>query len=181
MNFDEAFKKYMNGNPTNEEREYVENELSKAKALSNLLDDDGINIKPAPIVEADAKSITKAKKTFKFKIITISIISVISVLVILASCLGGVFGAASAYAKEKIVYDRYTCCNIAVNYIAEKGKELGIVKENLTVLDSDPDFEYETPIKESFYAYKVWVKNNANGKEYLVYVPTITGDSIFLR
>ena len=180
MNFDKAFKNYTDGVPTKEEKEFVENEIAKAKALSNLLDDEGINVKPAAIIEADKDSIKKAKMSFKVRMVILGVTCILSVLIILASVLGGVFGAASKYASDKIVYDRYTCGQIALDYVVEKGASHGIVKEDLEILDIDADFEYEVPIKQSFYAYKVLISNMENGKTYWIYVHTITGDSIFL-
>lgn len=55
MNYEDAFRHYREGTATEEEKEFVLEEIAKAKALSNFLEDEGLNVKSAPIKEADKK------------------------------------------------------------------------------------------------------------------------------
>ena len=100
MNYEEAFRHYREGTATEEEKAFVQEEIAKAKALSSLMDDQGLAVKPAPIKEADAKEVKDAKQHLVWKRVLAGLLAVIVLLVALGAILGGVFGSAAAYARK---------------------------------------------------------------------------------
>ena len=61
MNYEEAFRHYREGTATDEEKAFVLDEIAKAKALSSLLDDEGLAVRPSPIKEAEANGLVSLK------------------------------------------------------------------------------------------------------------------------
>ncbi len=183
MNYEDAFKHYQEGTASQEERDYVLDELAKAKALSSLMDDERLAITPAPISEADAADIKLAKKQFKAKYIATALLSACAVLLSIGAILGGVFGSAASYAKKQVVYGKDECTELAKTYLTEflnddvMGAPLFTVsRDDLAIDDVDSDFHFEASIKESFYSYAVELK--FNDEEYKVNVDTRNGKLI---
>ncbi len=179
MNFEEALKHYRERIATPEEKEYVESEIAKAKALSSLLDDEGINVKPAPIAEADKHDLKKVKKKFRLNHFVYFFAGITILLVMTASILGGVFGSASNYANSRIVYGVTESKQIALDYTLEYARANGLPSALITdfkVDGVDKDFEYEVPIYESYYGFVVEVNHIASDTDYHVYVNSVTGE-----
>ncbi|MEG2274693.1 MAG: hypothetical protein RSC44_05100, partial [Clostridia bacterium] len=116
MNFEDAFKHYQEGTATAEEKEYVTDELAKAKAFSPLLDDEGLNVTPVTLAEADIRDVRMAKKQFKWRKLVTGISGIGLTLVLIAMLLGTVFGIASNFANQNIVYNREESVLFAKNY-----------------------------------------------------------------
>ena len=116
MNYEDAFKHYREGTATEEEKAFVQEEIAKAKALSTLLDDEALAVKPAPIKEADAKEVKEAKHQLIWKRVLAGLLSIVALLVIIGAVLGGVFGSAATYAKDSIVYSKAEAAEIATEF-----------------------------------------------------------------
>lgn len=181
MNFEEAFKHYQNGTATPEEKEYVKSQLDAAKAFSELMDDEGINVTPAPIAEADIQDVKKAKQQIKTKYVIIPICCIIAIFVAVGAILGGVFGYASSCAKKSMKYSKSDCAMIAkyaVLEIAQDGNGLGLPFVNsiddMQVKKINRDFMYNSSdMKKSYYKYDVKIK--VIGCEFDVEVDTVSG------
>ncbi len=183
MNFEDAFKHYQDGVATPEEKEYVKKQLDELKSFSALMDDEGINVTPAPIAEADRNDLKKVKKQLKAKYVIIPICVVAFIICAIAAILGGVFGYASSSAKKAMKFSKGECIQIARQYAYDftkdkNGLNLPLagsvddfwVKEG----DADIDFVYNgNELKKSFYVYVIEV--NTVGCEFEIRVDTRTG------
>ena len=116
MNYEEAFRHYREGTATDEEKAFVLDELAKAKALSSLLDDEGLAVKRAPIKEAEAKDVKEAKHDLVWKRVLAGLIAIAVIVVVIGAVLGGVFGAAAAYGKDNILLDRAEAIAVAEEF-----------------------------------------------------------------
>ena len=125
MNYEEAFRHYREGTATEEEKAFVQEEIAKAKALSSLMDDQGLAVKPAPIKEADAKEVKDAKQHLVWKRVLAGLLAVIVLLVALGAILGGVFGSAAAYANDNIAVSRTEARDIAAEFAMEDAARRG--------------------------------------------------------
>lgn len=102
MNFDEAFEHCKNGVATEEEKQYVKQQLEKA---NEFLNSESVR-EDSPVKEADAEEVKKAKKKFKWQYVVIPVCSLIGVLMAIAAILGGVFGSAASYAKNPLRFQK---------------------------------------------------------------------------
>ena len=94
MNYEEAFRHYREGTATDEEKAFVLDELAKAKALSTLLDDEALAVKPAPIKQAEAEDVRSAKHHLVVKRALAALITIAVIIVALGAILGGALYAA---------------------------------------------------------------------------------------
>lgn len=164
MNFEDAFKHYQDGTATDEEKEYVREQLDKAKGFSELFDDEGINVKPAPLAEADIAQVRKARKQFKWQHLLLPMLCMAIAIIIVGAILGGVFGAAAKYAETNIVYGRAESAQIAKNYafslVSDPNSPYNISfitsADDFYVDDIDKKFIYDNDnIKKSYYIYRI--------------------------
>ena len=158
MNYEDAFRHYREGTATDEEKAFVLDEIAKAKALSSLLDDEGLAVKPAPIKEAEVKDVKDAKHRMIMRRVLGGLIAVVVILLALGAILGGVFGSAAAYAKDNVVLERTEAITVAEDYAREHAEKNGFVVSRVfsdLPRDVDEDFNFETDLKSSFYSYKV--------------------------
>lgn len=166
MNYEDAFRHYKEGTATEEEKAFVQSEIARAKALSTLLDDQGLTVKSPKIKEADAEEVRKAKTDFLWRRVIVGLLSVVAVLVIIAAVLGGVFGSAATYAKksvavnieEAVILAEEFAYNDAANFKGTKPfeGENNFMAER--VGDIDKKFQFENNLKDSYYVYRVEVK-----------------------
>lgn len=194
MNYDDAFKHYKEGTANDEEREFVKQEIAKARALASLLDDDSVSANAAEIKRADAEEIKAAKKEFSWRGMLIGLIAMIVLIVAVGIVLGCVFGAAAGYAKESIAITKEASVNYAIEAAyadatnATKYGAAVFVGENTFFLDEqyadiDRKFNIEADLQMSYYTYEVEVKgydDNGFEWEYKIGVDTRTGNCIVL-
>ena len=91
MKFDEAYDKVLKGTATDEEKEYVREQVRKAEKIESLIAEE----KEPVTVAADAETIKKARKQVTLKGAFIILITVIACLVIAAGAIfGGIIGTA---------------------------------------------------------------------------------------
>ena len=97
MKFDEAYEKVLNGTATEEEKEYVREQVRKAEKIESLLSEE----REPVTVTADAETIKKARKQVTLKGAFIILITVIACPVIAAGGIwGGIFGTAASRATS---------------------------------------------------------------------------------
>lgn len=196
MNYEEAFRHYKEGTANEEEKAFVQDEIAKAKALSTLLDDEALAVKPAPIKEADAKEVREAKQQFVWKKVLVSMVTFLVLMVILGAVLGGVFGAAAAYGRNLATVSVDEARIIAEAYAFDQATKNGYTTtvngKPYTVLfpsdgkliaepvnDVDEKFNFETNLVDSYYVYRIEVEGydlvNRYEWEYEIDVNSRTG------
>ena len=181
MNYEEAFRHYREGTATDEEKAFVLDELAKAKALSSLLDDEGLAVKRAPIKEAEAKDVKEAKHDLVWKRVLAGLIAIAVIVVVIGAVLGGVFGAAAAYGRDNILLDRAEAIAVAEEFARSDAASRKYTPDRvITDLPQDVEdkFNFETDLRSSYYSYEVDVTVwTAEGYEldYEVVVNTHTG------
>ncbi len=181
MNYEDAFRHYREGTATDEEKAFVLDEIAKAKALSSLLDDEGLAVKRAPIKEAEAKDVKEAKHRMIMRRVIGGLIAVVVIILALGAILGGVFGSAAAYARDNAVWERSEAIAVAEDYARAHAEQNGFVVSRIfsdLPKDVDEDFNFETDLKSSYYSYKVdvtvWTEDGWE-LEYEIEVNSHTG------
>ena len=158
MNYEEAFRHYREGTATDEEKAFVLDEIAKAKALSSLLDDEGLTVRPSPIKEAEAKDVKEAKHRLIWKRVLAGLISVVVIFLALGAVLGGVFGAAAFYARDNAVWQKAEVIVVAEEFaVADAEARDYVVDRVVSDLPRgiDERFNIESNLKDSYYSYKV--------------------------
>lgn len=151
MRFDEAYEKVLNGTATDEEKEYVREQVKKAEQIDNLLRSE----ERAPVTTtADTETVRKARKQFTMKGAVIVVMIVMLCLIIVAGAVcGGVFGTAVGAARKADLISSAEAQRIAedaaVNRVAERedGKLTPHIKE------FDKELEIAPKLNESVYIY----------------------------
>ena len=177
MKYDDAFTHYKDGTANDEEKEFVEQELAKARALVSMLDDDSVAARPAEVKRAEAAEVKEAKKQFSWHRLMIGLVAIIVLLVAVGAVLGGVFGAAGAYAKNSVAISSEEAVALAIqaayeDAVSSKWGATAFVGENNFRLDERPDevdrkFVLGSNIKDSYYVYEIDVKGrDENGVEW---------------
>ena len=159
MNFDEAFEHCKNGVATEEEKQYVKQQLEKA---NEFLNSESVR-EDSPVKEADVEEVKKAKKKFKWQYVVIPVCSLIGVLMAIAAILGGVFGSAASYAKKAVAFSKAECAALAKDkayeFVTDRSLPsiLGVTsKDDFVVDDMDREFNYSgSDIKNSYYSWIV--------------------------
>lgn len=193
MNYDDAFKHYKEGTANDEEKEFVKQEIAKARALASLLEDDSVSANAAEIKRADAEEIKAAKKEFSWRGMLIGLIAMIVLIVAVGVVLGCVFGAAAGYANDSIAVTKEAAVEYAkaAAYADATDPKFGpavFVGDNTFFLDEkysdiDRKFNIEANLQQSYYTYSIEVKGyDENGFEweYKIGVDTRTGNCIVL-
>ena len=194
MNYEEAFKNYENGTATEEEKAFVKAELEKAKALSSIIDDDKVVETPSPIAEADVEEIKTAKKQFKIKHLLFALGAVAMLVAMVGAILGGVFGYAASSAKKQMAVNETKAVEIGraelLDWLndmrSDTNNQLGLPAgtlmytiEEIRSEGVDVDFNYELPLDESYYVYKV--EFEARDTDYKVVIDSRDGRVIRIR
>lgn len=193
MNYDDAFKHYKEGTASDEEKEFVKQEIAKARALASLLEDDSVSANAAEIKRADAAEIKAAKKEFSWRGLLIGLIAMIVLIAAVGIVLGCVFGAAAGYANDNITVSKEDAVNyaIAAAYADAISVQYGtaFVGENTFYLDErfndiDRKFRIESDLQQSYYVYEIEVKGFDEAGyewEYKIGVNTRTGNCMVLE
>ncbi len=152
MNFEQTYKKYLDGTANEEEKAYVEAEIEKSRRLLDMVD-----VKEEPKIEmAERAVIKKAKKkhtlrsTLRTAGITLLIIAVIA-----GAVLGGVLGTAAVSAKDSLHPDLQTrgdAVNFAKKFLIENG-----YSGSIEVIDCDRELEVRSKLNKSYYVYEIEV------------------------
>lgn len=169
MNFEELYAKYKEGNVTDEEKSYVESEIEKAKAISDLIFDGNERIE---YKDASKEEIKRVKHVFRIKtLIAALLVTAISVVTIVGVTLGVIFGISVPAAKKSINYTQEQAETLAIEYAVTNYQ---MVEEDITIHDSDRDINLQSPLKNSRYVYEIELRD-ATGVELEVIVDGKTG------
>lgn len=155
MKFDEAYDKVLKGTATEEEKEFVREQVRKAEQIENLMKAEN----RAPVtVPADTATIKKARKQMTVKGAgLVLLIVVVALLVVAGAVCGGIFGTAVSSAKkaETIdnVYAEALAETAAVGYIENNR---GSVVVDTLITDFDKDLEINASrLRDSIYVYYI--------------------------
>lgn len=155
MDFESTYKKYMDGTASEEERTFVEQELEKAKKMTEIIDSYGTT--SAPVVqECDGETVKKAKKSLtKKSIVRTLVISLAVLLVVSAIILSAVFGTAFGSANKACNYSEEDAKDLAKRYVAEY---VSNPSAQIIVTDCEREIEYSSDLKHSVYVYEIEVQ-----------------------
>ena len=182
MEFEKAYKNFLDGTATPEETEFVRSEMKKARELSFIINGgsafsggeqqpDAVgdvketpkaeNRKPVIIENADDGKIRKATKTFNTRMFVRTVCTVlITVVAISGIALGSIFGIAAGSASKNTKITREDAETIAIDYVK---KEFSV--ENVRVKDTDRDLEMSLSLTKSYYQYEIEL-NDLKGTDY---------------
>ena len=150
MDFEKAYEKYKDGVANEEEIVFVEQELEKARKMTEIID--AYEYKKAISDDVDEAKIKKAQKKYakknSLKILTVSII----VLALAAAVvLSAVFGTAFGSANKNRNYSQTEAEQIALTYVVKNFGE----STKPVLAKSDEEIDYSSDLKHSVYVYEV--------------------------
>ena len=158
MNFEQAYQKFLNGTATEEEIEFVREEMKKASAVNDVLQN------------ANKESVTNEAEEGKIKTIikkhnlknTIKIFIIVACSLVFAALVAGISIAIPVFknAKENCKYTEQQAEQIAIEYVVEN---YSANAENVTVRKVDRDLEVYGRIKNARYVYVLDVYNGVDG------------------
>lgn len=142
MDFEKAYEKYKDGVANEEEIVFVEQELEKARKMTEIID--AYEYKKAISDDVDEAKIKKAQKKYAKKntrkILTISII----VLALAAAVvLSAVFGTAFGSANKNRNYSQTEAEQIALTYVVKNFGE----STKPVLAKSDEEIDYSSDLK----------------------------------
>ncbi len=153
MDFENAYKKYKDGVATEEEIVFVEQELEKARKMTEIID--AYESKKAISDDCDEDKIRRAQKKYaKKNTLKILLISASVLLVSAAIILSAVFGTAFGSANKNRNYSQTQAEQIALDYVA---REYG-GSAKIAVEESEKNIEYSGDLRHSVYVYDVKVR-----------------------
>ncbi len=161
MDFESAYKKYMEGTATPEEAAFVEKEIEMAKKVTDIIDS-----KLPEISETGSEDIKKVKKVFRVKTLAISAaVALICVVVAVGAILGSIFGVAISSAKKNQKYDETAAKAAVVAYVNANSAVYGT---NAVVTESERDLDLIFKLKESHYNWEFEVKTDKGDYDFIV-------------
>lgn len=150
MDFESAYKKYSDGSANEQEKEFVEQELEKARKMTEIIDRYE-SIRPTS-GECDGELVKKAQKRYAKKSVlrTFAVVAIVFVLAaaIVLSC---VFGVAVGSAKSNTNYTQASAEQIALDYVVRNFAS----DKKAVVASSEKVLEYAPALKNSTYVYEV--------------------------
>ena len=171
MNFEELYAKYINGSASEEEKRYVEEEIAKARKLSEIID----SLDAKRVVDtADRETVKRARKKVSRRFLRTVIVTGISLILLTALLVSGaVFGIASYFASKGIEYSKSEAGDIAkravINYTDSRADEF-------VVVDIDKELRINAKLSKSVYVYEVSVV--CDGIEYELDVDPRSGRAV---
>ncbi|MGN0612904.1 MAG: hypothetical protein ACI4JB_03310 [Porcipelethomonas sp.] len=168
MNFEETYKKYKNGEATEEEKAFIEGEIVKARKISAILDRD---IDEKAVDEVDGEIIKKAKKAFRFKTTIRTVIIVISCVAVLTGItVGGVLGISLYSAGRSIQVTEDEAIDLAKDYVIDNIENIG---SEMSVEAVKRELELDIKLTDSVYIYEIKIDNGGN--KYKIEVNSVSG------
>ncbi len=171
MSFEVLYEKYQNGTATPEEVAFVEEEIAKARKMSEILE----SYQVPEIEEASVETVKKAKKSFTLKTVLRTFAIVVVVLVVSAAAiLGGVFGTATTVASDTQTISKDYAIELAKWTVANRD---GIVITGEPIVRKvERDLELENGINHAYYKY--CIELTANGYEFELEIDSRDGSLI---
>ncbi len=172
MSFEVLYEKYQNGTATEEEIAYVEEEIAKARKMSEIME----NYQVPQLEEASVEEVQKAKKKFALKTALRTLLIVVCVLAVASAVvLGGVFGTAISAANDQQLISRGEAEQLALRTVINYG-ELGDIGQP-TVVETDRDLEIVNgKLNQAYYQYQIEIRTG-NRLEIEVEVDSRTGQA----
>lgn len=151
MDFESVYKKYSDGNATDEERAFVEQELEKARKMTEIIDHyESVH---STSEKSDSELVKKAQKRYAKKSVLRVLVICCTVLVIAtAIVLASVFGVAFGSANKNINYSQTNAEQIALDYVI---KNFGYQTTKPVIASSEKEIQYSSNLKDSVYVYDV--------------------------
>jgi len=180
MDFERAYQNFLDGTATNEEIEFVRQEMAKAKEINSIIDNVNDGDK---IAKAEQDEVKKAVRKFKIKdTIKIFVIAIVSLVVVAGITLAS------------ILIPAYNNANDNVNYSAKEAKQKAIDKvieyvlaenpnantDKIRIIEFEKEFEYSGSAKRAHYVYVIEVYDGVD-TVYEIEVNAKTGNLIVER
>lgn len=150
MDFESTYKKYVEGNATDEEKAFVEQELEKAQKMTEIID----SYKAARPIEdsCDMDTVKRAQKKFaKKNALRALIISFCAIVLVAAIILASVFGVAFGSANKNCNVSQEDAKQIALRFVADTYGSGGVP----IVTECKREIEYSSDLKHSVYVYEI--------------------------
>lgn len=153
MDFESAYKKYVDGTATDEEKFFVEQELDKAKKMTEIID---AYQSSRPIEnECDKETVRKAQKKFaKKNALRALVITAACIVIVAAIVLASVFGTAFGAANKNCNVSQEAAKQIALEFVADKYGTAGVP----IVTDCKKEIEYSSDLRHSVYTYEIEIQ-----------------------
>lgn len=154
MDFESAYKKYVEGTANDEEKAFVEQELDKAQKMTEIID---AYQSHRPIEEGcDKETVKKAQKKFALKnaLRALGITAAVVVLVA-AIILASVFGTAFGAANKNCNISEEEAKQIALQFVASTYYGMGDV---LIVTECKREIDYSSDLRHSVYTYEIEIQ-----------------------
>lgn len=153
MEFESAYRKYVAGTATDEEKAFVEQELDKAKKMTEIID---AYSSSRPIEEeCDRETVKKAQKKFaKKNALRALFITAACIVLVAAIVLASVFGTAFGSANKNLNVSEEQAKQIALEFVADKYGTAGIPM----VTECKREIEYSSDLRHSVYTYEIEIQ-----------------------
>lgn len=159
MDFKKLYPKYLAGECSDEEREFVEAEIERARVVSEEMFKGQSNVELKPAGDED---VLKAKKKLNVRtFIKTVVISIISCLVLAGIGIAVILGLAISGAKSNLNYDEMQAEQIAKEYVYSYAKEnsYGDGSNSPFISEQDKDLQFKSPLSRSYYIYEYEIQN----------------------
>ena len=149
MDFEKAYKKFLDGTATDEEVQFVRTEIAKARKLTEIIDNEAPNV----ISEADGGAYKKAAKKHSLTtILTTVVVAILAIAIIGGAAVLIVHSIRSNNADGNTRITREQARELAISYVEENYAD---VPGSIFVEDIDCDLESGFDISKSYYEYSV--------------------------
>lgn len=156
MDFEEVYRKFLDGKATDEEVLFVAAEIRRAKEIDNILN---LPTEKPIFEEATEEVVLKARKSFNKKTLIRTIIIILSSLAVIAAIVCGIlFIPSTAAARRHDRYSREEC----VEFAEQRAREFLDADENTTfvVHDVDKRLYLGDGLTKAVYFYEVELRSD---------------------
>ena len=170
MNFDELYEKYKNGSASDEERAYVESEISKARKLAAIIDEQDNKRVIEPVEEEQVKR--SVHGFMRHTRIRIALIVTAILLLLSLLCYAGFFGIAIFNASKNSVCDRNEATELAKKWLVQTYTDLKT--DDIHVTEVERDLALHHGLARAYFEYDIEIY--CNGTEYEFWVDSSDGE-----
>ena len=176
MDFERAYQKFLEGTATQEEIDFVREEMNKAKAVNDILDNVRTDDK---IVKAEQEEVQKAVKKFKIKdTIKVFVIALASLFIVAGIVLASIFIPAYGNANDNLNISAKQAKEQAIEWVINNDNNANA--EKVRVVEFEREFEYNGRAKKAHYIYVVEVYDGTDNV-YEIEINAKTGELIVER
>ena len=174
MNFEKVYEKYLNGTATEEERQYIEQEIQKARKLSMILDEVDARRVIQPAEQDEVKTATKRmKKQLGLRVIVITLAVLLAVTLFVS---GTLFAYVNIKASSGVLYDKAESIELAKKSVNDHSDA---ASSDLVIVDVERDLRFDNgKISRAYYVYEIEVRKGV--VEYEVEINTHTGKAVIV-